>query len=249
MGSPIKLWVVLPAYNEEEALPLLLDSIIEVFTEDQKNYSIVVVNDGSRDKTGAVADNYAKNHPVISIHNDGNKGLAETIKRGLLETIAQAGPKDIIITMDADNTHPAGLALRMARTIREGNDVVIASRYREGSYVRGLSLFRKVLSYGASWLFRIAFPTHGVRDYTCGYRAYRADILKDLVRKYGNEFISERGFSCMVDILLRLRQEKCVFAEVPLVLRYDLKPGLSKMRVFQTILDTLKLLVRRRLGH
>lgn len=246
--ASMKLWIVLPAYNEEEALPLLLDALIEHIAEDQKNYSIIVVNDGSVDRTGAVAEEYAKKAPIIAVHNDGNKGLAETMRRGLMEAVARAEPKDIIITMDADNTHPAGLALRMSRLIREGNDVVIASRYREGSHVRGVVLHRRLLSFGASWLFRLAFPIHGVRDYTCGYRAYRASAMKHLVERYGREFISERGFSCMVDILLRLREEGLVFTEVPLVLRYDLKPGLTKMKVMQTVVDTLKLLVRRRFG-
>ena len=69
-----------------------------------------------------------------------------------------------------------------------------------------------------------------MRDYTCGYRAYRADLTKSLIEQYGREFISERGFSCMIDILLRLRERGVVFAEVPLVLRYDQKPGRTKMQ-------------------
>lgn len=245
----MKIWIVLPAYNEEQALPLLLDSLVEAFHEDKKEFSILVVNDGSIDQTGKVAEDYSKKAPVVPIHNDGNKGLAETMRRGLIEAVQRANPKDIIIAMDADNTHPAGLALRMARLIREGNDVVIASRYREGSHVKGVSFHRRMLSGGAALLFRCFFPIRGVRDYTCGYRAYRVDVMKKLIDKYGREFISERGFSCMVDILLRLREEDLVFTEVPLVLRYDLKPGLTKMKVVQTIFDTLKLLVRRRLGR
>ena len=244
----MKIWIVLPAYNEEEGLPPLIDSLTEYLTEDRYEYSIIIVNDGSTDRTRQVIEDYAKKGFVIPIHNDGNKGLAETIRRGLMEAVQRAQSRDIIITMDADNTHPAGLVLRMARLIREGNDVVIASRYREGSHVRGLAFHRRVLSLIGSWLFRIIFPTHGVRDYTCGYRAYLAGALKALVRRYGPEFTTERGFSCMVDILLRLRQEPLIFTEVPLVLRYDLKIGSSKMKVVQTIYDTMSLLVRRRFG-
>jgi len=243
-----KIWVVLPAYNEEKALPLLLDSLLESLSEEGKEFSVIVVNDGSKDRTGHVAEEYAKRAPIIALHNNANRGLAETMRRGLMEAVSKANPKDIIVTMDADNTHPAGLALRMIRSIREGNDVVIASRYREGSHMRGVSFYRRFLSKTASWLCRILFPIRGVRDYTCSYRAYRADLMKELVDRYGSEFISERGFSCMLDILLRLRECNPVFSEVPLVLRYDLKPGLTKMRVLQTIFDTLKLLTRRRFG-
>jgi len=242
----MKLWIVLPAYNEEEALPLLLNSLIENLNDDGKKFSIIVVNDGSKDKTGEIAESFSKNFPVIAMHNDGNKGLSDTIRNGLKEAAHLAGPQDIIITMDADNTHPAGLALRMTRLIREGNDVVIASRYQKGAHVRGLSFYRKFLSYGASWLFKIVFPIRGVHDYTCGYRAYRASVMKRLIEKRGNEFVSTRGFSCMVDILLQLREEDLVFTEVPLVLRYDLKPGASKMNVMSTVMETLGLLFRRR---
>ena len=241
------IFVVLPAYNEEQALPHLLDSLIENLSDERRDYSIIVVNDGSSDRTGEVVDSYEARHSIIALHNATNKGLAETMRRGLLEAVSRAGPKDIIVTMDADNTQPAGLALRMIRAIREGNDVVIASRYREGSQVRGVPIVRRLLSRVASWLFRIFFPIRGVRDYTCGYRAYRADITKSLIEQYGPEFISERGFSCMIDILLRLRERDLVFGEVPLVLRYDLKPGRTKMRVLETIFDTLRLLFRRRL--
>lgn len=245
----MKTWIVLPAYNEEIAIPLLFDALIETLTEIKQEFSIIAVNDGSKDRTGAVIEEYAKRAPVIPLHNNPNMGLAETMKRGLLEAVKRAGAKDVILTMDADNTHPAGLAVRMLRQIKEGNDVVIASRFREGAHVRGVPLHRKWLSIGASWLMRVLFPVPGVRDYTCGYRAYRAKAIKDLVGRYGSQFISERGFSCMVDILLRLREQDLVFAEAPLVLRYDEKPSQSKMRVLQTIFDTLKLVLRRRFSR
>lgn len=241
-----KIWIVLPAYNEEEALPPLFQSITEALNEEKKDYSIIVVNDGSKDKTGEMIENYSKTLPVIPVHNDGNKGLAETIRRGLVEAAIRAQDNDVIVAMDADNTHPAGLMLRMLQLIKEGNDIVIASRYREGAHIRGLSFFRRFLSYGASWLFRIAFPTPGVRDYTCGYRMYRASALKKLRQQKGDQLISAKGFSCMVDLLLNLRQLDLVFTEVPMVLRYDLKPGASKMRVFKTIIETLGLILKKK---
>ena len=242
----MKLWIVLPAYNEEKALPHLIDALVEDLTEEKRKFEILIVNDGSQDRTGEVATTYSGKAPVRVFNNGCNKGLAETLRFGLLEAIKLAADDDIIITMDADNTHPAGLLLRMVRLIREGNDVVIASRYRNGSYVKGLSLYRRFLSYGARWLCRILFPIRGVRDYTCGYRAYRVTALAQLMSRYGKDFISEKGFSCMLDILLRLREQELIFTEVPLILRYDLKPGLSKMNVSRTIKETLSLMVRRR---
>src|SRR5215210_1111004 len=248
-AQAFRLWVVLPAYNEEGSIGPLLDALLRELESDYRDFAILVVNDGSTDETAAIVRGYESTGRVTLIDQPANRGLAETLRTGLLAAVRQARPQDIVVVMDADNTHPAGLVFRMTRLIREGNDVVIASRYREGSQSRGLALHRKALSSGASWLFRFVFPTPGVRDYTCGYRAYRVSMLTQLVDKHGQEFISERGFACMVDILLRLREQGAIFTEVPLVLRYDRKEGASKMNVLRTVRETLLLLVRRRLGR
>jgi dolichol-phosphate mannosyltransferase len=136
----------------------------------------------------------------------------------------------------------------MVRMIDEGHHVVIASRYRPGSHSVGVPLQRRALAWAASSLFRLALPIPGVRDYTCGYRAYRAHVIKDAIAEYGQDFVEQDGFQCMVDILLKLRRRPLVFGEVPVVLRYDLKEGGSKMRVWRTAAATLGLLLRRRLG-
>jgi dolichol-phosphate mannosyltransferase len=92
------------------------------------------------------------------------------------------------------------------------------------------------------------FPTLGVRDYTSGYRAYRASVIRQAFAEHGDEFVGEKGFSCMADILLKLRKQGVMFGEAPLRLRYDQKGGDSKMQVFHTIWLTLKMLGRRRFG-
>jgi dolichol-phosphate mannosyltransferase len=205
----------------------------------------VLVDDGSSDSTVEVAEQYAKRMPLRILRHPQNKGLAETLNTGLREAVRVASPEDIIVTMDADNTQPPALIPRMVSMIHEGRDVVVGSRYRPGARVVGVPLYRRFLSYGASLLFRTLLPIRGVRDYTSGYRAYRAPVIKEMYDLYEDEFISETGFSCMVDILLKLRNRKFVFGEAPLVLRYDLKEGVSKMNVLKTVVDTLELAFRR----
>ena len=241
------LYVVLPAYNEEESIGNLLDRI-EYYLEDSniEKYKIVVCNDGSRDRTQDILLDYQKRMPLEIVLHEVNKGLGPTIRDGLLYASQAAEDNDIIITMDADDTHTPGLIYRMVNTMREGYDVVIASRYQKGARVYGLSMFRKMMSLGASYIFRIFMPTKGVRDFTCGYRAYRASVIKKASEKFGDKFIDQQGFQAMVDIILRLRTMDLIFGEVPFILRYDMKQGASKMNVKATITKTLKLIWKRK---
>ena len=241
--------VVLPAYNEAEALPPLLRRLHSVSVGHFGSaLSVIVVDDGSSDGTAEAARGAAGGLDVRVVAHPVNRGLNEAIRTGLLAALEQVGEDDIVVTMDADDTHAPGLISRMTMLVEEGNDVVVASRYAPGGRVLGVPLTRRVLSRGASLLFRVVYPVAGVRDYTCGYRAYRAGLLKAAFARWGDEFISEPGFSCMVDILLKLSRMDAVVTEAPLVLRYGRKPGKSKMNVRRTMAQTLSLLARRRLG-
>jgi dolichol-phosphate mannosyltransferase len=253
------LYIGMPAYNEGKNLPFLLQEICWLAEESlpYRDITVVVVDDGSADDTAKVVRNFAalldrKRYPRLAIDlvpHEVNKGLAEAMKTLLTHVAGRGKPRDVLVTMDGDNSHPPGLIVRMLELVGEGHDVVIASRYQRGGRVLGLSWFRRFLSVGAAWMFRLLFPITNVRDYTCGYRAYQVPVLQRALKDNPN-FVSERGFSCMVDILLKLRTVRppLVMSEVPMVLRYDKKAGASKMRVLRTVKDTLKLLARRRLG-
>lgn len=211
-----------------------------------KSYEVVVVNDGSKDNTLAIAQEWAKKMPVNVVNHPINKGLGQTIRDGLFTASQLADKNDIVISLDADDTQPPELFPRMVQQIREGHDVVIASRFQKGARVMGLSRFRELMSVGASWMFRILFPIRGVRDFTCGFRAYRASVLQKAFKHYGDEgFIDQEGFQCMVDILLKLRKLDVVFGELPFILRYDFKAGDSKMNVMKTVKNTLGLIRKR----
>lgn len=243
-----RILVVLPAYNEEANIGNLLRRIFETLTDEHFEFSIIVVDDGSSDRTQRILQEYGREFPLVIHRHERNQGLGAAIRDGLRQAAALASERDIVITMDADESHTPGLMIRMIRMIREGYDVVIASRYQRGSRVYGLSLGRRILSRAASVLMRVLFPTPGVSDYTCGYRAYRAEALQQAYGQYGESLVDQDGFQCMVDILLKLRKLPLIFGEVPLILRYDLKRGPSKMRLMETSVNTLRLLWRRKIG-
>ncbi len=243
------VYVVLPAWNEAAALPVMLAEFDRIFRQQGRQYHVTIVDDGSTDATAEIAERASSQYPVNLIRHPRNLGLAAAMRTGLTAAAKIAGEWDVILTMDSDNTHPIGLAPRMLNMIREGHDVVVASRFRAGSRVVGVSWFRRLTARVASLLFRIVFPIRGIRDYTCGYRAYRASAVRQALQVYGDSFISEQGFSCMVDILLKLGRLGLLCGEAPMILRYDLKDGDSKMPVGKTIFATLRLSGQEKGGH
>ena len=240
--------VVLPAYNEAANVGAVLRSLEQAERESSLRMHAIVVDDGSEDRTGEVVRSHDGKLQITLIQHLSNLGLGAALRDGLLSAMDSSLDDDLIVTMDADDTHTPAAIVGMAAKIDQGFDVLIASRYREGSEVVGVPLFRRFLSYSASLLFRIVFPIQGVRDFTCGYRAYRASVLREATSRYREEFVNQEGFQCMVDTLLKLSRMKLKFGEVPLVLRYDRKSGKSKMRILRTINKTLILLLKRRLG-
>ncbi len=248
----VNIIVALPAYNEEAGLPPLLDSMEEVFASlvsEGFSHSYLIVNDGSSDGTQLVLDRNASRLPLEIVRHEINLGLGPTMQDALRGATERAADQDLIITMDADNTHPPQLMIPMIHEIQAGNDIVIASRYRRGAEVVGLSGFRTFMSYGALAVMKLIFPIPGVRDYTSGFRAYRASLLRRAFEVYGDSFIDQVGFQCMADILFKLSYFKPVITEVPLVLRYDRKGGASSMNVGKTVKDSLLLVIKRRFSR
>jgi len=248
-----RLIAALPAYNEEECLPPLVQAFAELFKTlpPGTNPIIIVVDDGSKDRTADVARELAKKYPVKLIQHQGNKGLGEAIKTGLRGALAEStSPDDIIICMDADDTHPPSYVVEMLKHTQAGADIVIASRYRKGSKQIGVPLHRQAMSLGALLLFKVFLGLRGVRDFTCGFRAYRAGLITRGFAKYGDDIITRNGFACTDQLLVNL---VCLggvsIKEIPFVLRYDRKVGPSKLNLGVTIGETMKLLVdgRRKL--
>ncbi|HEY8133467.1 MAG TPA: glycosyltransferase [Thermoanaerobaculia bacterium] len=242
----MKILFALPAFNEEKDLPKLLDAFDRQMEVSHYRFQVVIVDDGSTDGTLSVIREWSSKMPIDVLQHAKNSGLGETIQDALHRSADLAEVDDVVVTMDADNTHSPTLIPAMVEAIQKGSDVVIASRYRRGSRVVGLSVPRHVMSWGARFLFQIAFPIAGVRDYTCGFRAYRASLLKNAFARYDKTLVQERGFAAMAEILLKLRTMNPKFHEVPMVLRYDFKSGDSKMRVGATVMKTLRMMRRLR---
>src|ERR1051326_1180743 len=201
---PTSICVALPAYNEEENLGPLLERIDRALQPLTIPYRVIVVDDGSRDRTSDIIAEYSRRLPVYAVTHPINKGLGPTIRDCLLKASEICDDNAVIVTMDSDESHDPQLIHAMLEQIRQGRDLVIASRYRPGAEVHGLSAFRILLSLGASYLMRVLHPVKGVRDYTCGFRAYRKPVITRLIEVHGTNFVEAQGFQCMAEILLKI---------------------------------------------
>lgn len=234
--------ILLAAYNEAGALGVVVDGVARAFADG--DWTVWVVDDGSTDGTVAAAEVCRRRHPLRLLRHDINRGLGAALRTGFSAIRAALGPRDLVVTLDADNTHPPALIPALVAPIEEGGaDLVIASRFRPGARVVGVPWFRRILSRGAEAVFRVLLPVSGVRDYTCGFRAYRGSLLKDIEP---DRLIGEDGFASQAEILIRLARRGARVREVPLILRYDRKTGVSKMRIGRTVRRTLSLAWRLR---
>lgn len=242
------IYFLLPAYNEETALPSVLDAISKLQFPDE-DWHVVVVDDGSCDHTPLILTEWSSRIPMTIITHSANEGLGRAMRTGLKYLGDVVKENDAVVALDSDNTHDPSLAIRMRRKAADYNlDIVIASRYHtedeESGEEIGLALHRKIMSRGASWLLALAFHVKGASDYTCGFRLYSGSILKKAIEILGDKLVEERNFVCMAEILIKLTHIGANVGEVPLTLRYDLKGGASKLRVMRTIARYFSLIWR-----
>jgi dolichol-phosphate mannosyltransferase len=235
------LWIFLPAYNEEDSLPRLLRRLDGTLREHRVEYRLVVLNDGSRDRTDQILKEFTPHLPLEIVTHPINRGLGETERDGFEYICERCASTDVIVRLEGDDTHDPAYLLHLTEKLADGFDVVNTSRFQPGGGQIGVDRLRAFLSRMANVFMGLIFNIRGIRDYSCGYRVYRASVIQDALRIYGNNFIQLRGlgFTSTLEIIVKLRLLGCRFAEVPFVLRYDQKSSPSKMVASVTTLGYL----------
>jgi dolichol-phosphate mannosyltransferase len=233
-----KVFLVLPAYNEEDGLPPLLADLKKLFEGAGRDYLAIVVNDGSKDRTREVAEEAAATMPIHLINHPTNLNVGAVFRDGITEACSRAADHDVIVTVEGDNTNDPSIAVQLVELLENENlDVVVASRYRRGGRFIGFPLKRRILSNGINTLMRIFYPVSGVSDFSIFYRAYRASLLKRALREFGDDFITCPGFVSNAEMMVKCRTFGIRGGEVPLLYKYDQKKGGSKMKIKKTILE------------
>jgi len=228
-----RVYVILPCYNEEQNLSVLIEDIASSMPNEFP-FEIIAVDDGSWDNSGLLLKHLAAKYPVTMLNHHSNMGLSATLRDGLSYAIATARANDFIITMDSDNTHRACYIRSMLEVARQGVDIVIASRYVNGGMQIGVSNNRILLS---KYLNSVLGFLSGlsIRDSTSGYRCYRGSVLRKGQEKYNSSFLNSKGFEIQVELIVKLGLLTNKIKEMPFELRYDRKNGKSKMPMLETI--------------
>lgn len=233
---------IIPAYNEEKNILSLIKLTANKMQELNLPYRLIVVNDGSRDDTRSLLENYQKLYPITILDHDTNKNVGQVFRTGFQYILSQIKAGDIIVTKEADNTSDLGILDKMLYKIDTGYDVVLASCYANGGKVLNTSWDRTILSYGANLLVKTLFRIRNVHTYSSFYRAFKAETLKAAYSVYGTNLIEEKGFACMIEMIIKLNRLKLKITEVPMELVCSARIGKSKMKRVETIMGYLRVI-------
>lgn len=209
--------VLIPTYDERENLPGIVARVrASVPTAD-----VIVLDDGSPDGTGEVADALAAADPHVRVvHRTAKEGLGKAYLAGF--AIALEEGYDAAVEMDADGSHLPEQLPSLLAALAEA-DVVIGARWVRGGEVRNWPVHRKALSVGANVYTKVLLGMH-VNDATAGYRAYRTGAL----RAMGLEGVESQGYCFQIDLTLRAVRAGLTVVEVPITF-VERQVGVSKM--------------------
>jgi dolichol-phosphate mannosyltransferase len=218
------VWIVLPTYDERENLPEVLDRARGALATcvPPVDATLLVVDDGSPDGTGELADRLAQaSADVQVIHRSRKGGLAGAYLAGFARALASGA--DLVIEMDADLSHDPADLPRLVEAARAGADVVLGSRYVPGGGVVGWPWRRHVLSRAGGRYAATVLGVH-VTDITGGFKCFRAGALRALLA----DAVDSRGYAFQIELTHRAARLGMAITEIPIVFR-ERERGQSKM--------------------
>src|ERR1700722_4176767 len=219
-GEP---WLILPTYNEAANVEAILAAAGEVLAAAApEGFRVLVVDDGSPDGTGRLADAMAAEHEWVRVlHRKEKGGIGPAYLAGFGHALDQGA--GYVMEMDCDFSHdPADLA-RLLEAARGEADLALGSRYVPGGEVTDWGLLRKFISEGGSAYARLVLGLQ-VKDLTGGFKCFRREVLEAI----RFDQVRSRGYAFQVELTYRAIRAGFRVVEVPIVFR-DRERGHSKM--------------------
>jgi dolichol-phosphate mannosyltransferase len=213
------IWIAVPTYNERENVGAITAAILGAVPDAH----VLVVDDGSPDGTGALADELAVRNPSIAVlHREAKQGLGRAYVAAFHDLLDRdAG---IVVQMDADFSHPVRfLPDLLAPLLEDRADLVLGSRYVKGGQIPRWNIFRRVVSRGGS-VFAGAVLLMPYRDLTGGFKAWSADAL----RAIDLDTLHAGGYAFQIETTFKARLAGARVVEVPITFE-ERRAGTSKM--------------------
>jgi len=215
----VRATVCLPTYNERENLPRMIDALSGVLRDGDR---VLVIDDGSPDGTGRIADGLAGEHAFLDVlHRERKEGLGRAYIAGFQHVLATDA--ELVLEMDCDFSHDPGDVLRLIQAAESGADLVLGSRYVPGGGTRNWGLLRRAISRGGS-LYTALFLHMGVSDPTGGFKCFRRGVLERL----DLAAITPRGYAFQIETTYRAKRAGFRVVEIPITF-VDREVGHSKM--------------------
>ena len=211
--------VCLPTYNERDNLEPMLRALGDVLASDGR---VLVIDDGSPDGTGELADRLADELGYVDVlHRPRKEGLGPAYLAGFRRALAAGA--DLVLEMDCDFSHDPRDVPRLLEAVRDGADVALGSRYVRGGRIGNWSTLRRLISRGAS-LYTATFLQMGIRDPTGGFKCFRREVLE----RIDLDSIRSRGYAFQIETTYRALRAGFRVREVPITF-VDRTTGGSKM--------------------
>ncbi|MGQ9663643.1 MAG: glycosyltransferase family 2 protein [Kiritimatiellia bacterium] len=193
--------VVLPAYNEEKNVPNTVAEVVDTLQQITQDYEVIVVNDGSKDRTAEVTRELALENPRVRlVEHEVNRGYGAAVHSGFY-----AATKELVFMTDADNQFNVSEISKLLPHIGEF-DLVIGYRVK-----RQDPFIRKINAFGWCWLINVLFG-YTARDVDCAFKLFKREVLD-------NVSIESRGATFSAEFLVRAKRKGYRIREVPVTHR------------------------------
>lgn len=204
------LSIIIPAHNEEQRLPSSLEQVNQFLDEQLYPAEILVVENGSQDRTLAIAQEYARRYPRLRVFHEDGRGKGLAVRRGMLEALGAYR-----FMCDADLSMPIAQVQRFLPPVLESYDVALGSREAPGAVRYQEAFYRHWGGRAINSLIRLlALP--GLRDTQCGFKCFTASVARDLFQVQ-----TLQGWSFDIELLYVARMRGYRVVEVPIDWYYN----------------------------
>jgi dolichol-phosphate mannosyltransferase len=235
-------WLILPTYNEAENIEAIVAAASDVLAGCTDGaYRILIVDDGSPDGTGAIADRLSEEREQVgALHRTEKNGIGPAYLAGFRHALDHGAAH--VMEMDSDFSHdPADLA-RLLAAVRAGADLALGSRYVAGGGVLDWGILRRFISEGGSTYARWVLGLE-VRDLTGGFKCFKREVLEAI----HFDGVRSQGYAFQVELTYRAVRAGFEVVEVPIVFK-DRERGQSKMS-WRIAVEAMWLVPRLRFGR